>query len=553
MLSALTPPKFQYANVFKKSVIASRSAVKFDTTPIVSWNDNIEPLVQEHPQTQPSATANQLASPPSSQTSLPMSNVGLPRFPVNNLAPPQPQPEPYIPPTPPMEPIDDVDEMDWTPSQQVVESTFIPPRIQPPDIRGPSPFQGQLPAAPTPPSWQLRNPISQKPSTLPLGNKPNPFDQAPSLQPTTNLNQEKPKQDRSREPIMAPPRFFPPSDFATDTGLESLFDRTFSLADDPSEVKNPGWSETAAIGGRALLRNPSNRSSSILKSSLLLMCLVLWAFGQIFSLPGHIVETSVLGITFLVAGFSLLESLMRPILKWSATDVLLSFLELVACGCLVKHLGLDTYVQYRFDKVEKCLVAFMAGQEMISLRLSALQDASNSDSTEHSKTQPSIITKNKMKEESPRKRENLTYSSSNNLHSSNNNNSFQNDFKGAGTFGNSNNNNIAVQNKSPSNSLLDSSALRHPSPFSAIPRPQPLSFSSFGSALPDNIMAPSSPTSVTSTSYAPSTISDPPSPLKRSTTPRGPRGGPGPAIGGLSLNDSPTVPRTTRYALRKRA
>ncbi|PGH04102.1 hypothetical protein AJ79_07202 [Helicocarpus griseus UAMH5409] len=588
------------------SVVMSRYVIKFDTTPLVSWqNNNVEPLVSQKPKER-HQVQSQLASHPSSRISLRNSEASLQRFPVNSLAPaPAPAEAPsYIPPSPQTDIVDDADAMDWTPSQQSLQISVNPKPVSRPAPSGPLPFQGQLPPVPKPPAWQLRNPVPEQPVLKAPEHKPNPFHNAPVLQPKLTASQE--SRVTPTDNFMAPPKFFPPSDFATDTGLESLFDKAFSIRDDPVDVQKHGWNLRSSKL-HAATANSTARSSRILKWVLLGLSVSILLAAQVFQLPGNSVETAVIGISFLVAGFSLLESLMRPLAAWSAVDIILSVIELVACVYLATYPSQGGYDSYKLDRAGKCLVAFMAGQEMIALgslparKTGPKNSTTDQPSQDREPPQPSQQTNQRQvqKYQEPHKTEpnppsftsKQSFSSSiqpdinprsgvgaRGITNNNNNNRLRNNFN----YPTQNTQNSPITHHSPTINHLPSihndPTATHPAPFSSILRPHPpptSPFSSFNSALPDSLRLsppPSATTTTASMSYASSTASDPPTPpQKYASLPAVSPGRrmPSSGIGGLSLEDDPwpqrqrqaksqaqtqqqQQPRSTRYSLRAR-
>ncbi|OJD11422.1 hypothetical protein AJ78_07805 [Emergomyces pasteurianus Ep9510] len=586
---SLTPAIHGFMSVFTViSVIVSRGVIRFDTTPLVSWQDNLEPLLPQKPRDTHS-TQLQLPSPPDSQTSFLSSETSLQPFPLNSLAAATPRAQaPYVPPPPLTDIVDDFDAMDWTPSQQSLQPNVAPKPIPV--------HQSQSPSAPSPASWVLRNPGPGQSILKTLGPKPNPFHNAPVLQPRLSALQE--IRAASSETTMAPPKFFPASDFATDTGLESLFDRTFSIRDEPVDVQRQRWAFKSKESPR--------RSSRILKRVLLAISIAIFIAAQTFELPGNSVETAILGISFLVAGFSLLESLMTPLAAWSAIDISLAILELVACVYLATYPSQGPYDRYKFDTAGKSLVAFMVGQEMIVLgSLSSrksvpplnnsteqsLQNRSSQQPPSHSnlpriqnyeephKKEPSFLSYGQKPVSSLVRpdiklnsggRVGLTASATTN----NNGKRLANNFKYPA---HQNHNAPTGDNDSPSynhpSSVSNDPTATHPAPYSSIPRPPPAispSFPSFNSTLAGSLRfsPPSTTASTASISYESDTTSEPPSPQQKYTSLPAVSPGrriPSPGISGLTLEDDPwpqrqrqtqtqaqAQPRTTRYALRAR-
>ncbi|KMU88616.1 hypothetical protein CIHG_06554 [Coccidioides immitis H538.4] len=413
----------------------------------------------------------------------------------------------------------------------------------------PSPFQGQLPPAPKPPSWQLRNPNPQPPEKSAV-NPPNPFHTAPTLHPSSSAPQKNSDVTKLADMVMAPPRFFPQSDLQAETGLESLFDKAFSIADSPARAERGSAGKTV---GRDIA---VNKPLHVLKGIVLAVCFVLWTGSQSFAWPKSTIETVVLGLSFLVAGFSLLDLLMRPMVQWKMTDIFLSLIELVGCVYFALVRAGQFGDPTTFDKAGIYLVAFLAGQEMFGLRFMfgttkpavavrapakqiikrpasppLMSRSLSSASGDRTPTRSSFISRPMPSEiayQSPSKKQAQSFLPPTTLqpldagfHLLNRPSTF----------------------KAPPKPEFPPSL---PSSFSTITQPQHLA-SSFAST--ERFMSPASTTSVSSTDYA-STISESPSPIlpPRHRTP-------GPSITGLSLDDSPIPvksPAPPRYSLRSR-
>ncbi|KAK2763906.1 hypothetical protein FQN54_009525 [Arachnomyces sp. PD_36] len=341
------------------SVIMSRRVVQFNTVPLVSWHEVQEPLIPQRPNTSQDV-GRQLQSPPDSQsTPIPQ------RFPINSLAPqPTPSQGPFNPPTPPPEIIDDSDAMDWTPSQFSLQPNHSITRLtreQP--VPGPSPFHGQLPAAPNPPAWQIRRTQNgqtpQPPTETP---KPNPFNRGP----VGFTPQGAPHGEPASDTPFAPPKFFPPKDFNTDTGLESLFDKAFTIADQPADVQNTRWQLMANAGNHPSFTHTPDIKSHSLKFCLLSCSSLAWYFTEQRAVNNKHVEIMSLAVACLVAGFSLLETLKKPVALRRVSDIIISLVELVASAYLGGSIPRGSSRRL-FAKAGECLLSFMAAQEMMAL------------------------------------------------------------------------------------------------------------------------------------------------------------------------------------------
>ncbi|EGD93823.1 hypothetical protein TESG_01356 [Trichophyton tonsurans CBS 112818] len=351
------------------TTFASTSTIKFEKRPLVDWHDHTEELLSSTN----SSAGTQLKSPPEPQASEIGSQSVPKRFPIASLAPRRlATPEPYIPPTPPLDPRqEDVDAMDWTPSRPSLQVPVKPISQQTPALSSSMLFQGQLPQVPKPPAWNLRNPVAGKVEQI--QKKPNPFHQAPVLQPTRpsleedEIETEEDEEDQKHKPVrtdavFAAPKFFPPG-LTAETGLENLFDQAFSIADGPNAQQNqPGQ---ASINQKSAASG--NKPTHVLRITLLLSCLVLWMSTKVYTEPAKSIESVILGISFLVAAFSFLETLMKPMAVWNVTEILLSMFELVSCVYLavIQARQLDSPVG--LDNAGIYLVSFMMGHEMFGL------------------------------------------------------------------------------------------------------------------------------------------------------------------------------------------
>lgn len=206
------------------SIYALTSIVQVDTTPLVDWHQVQPPLVRPDQFRPPSET---IYSPPSSQDA---SRLNITNF----AAPPSSMYEPWKPPTPPTED----DSMDWTPSTH----DFHPqPRIPKPKFEQKSPFYGNLPAAPVRGSLNPKAP-PPPPQRKALGLPPGFF----GLSKSSRDDQQAPVSQTNASDAFAPPKFFPDKR-ESDTGLENIFDKMFSVRD-PLETQVPTHNPRPASG-----------------------------------------------------------------------------------------------------------------------------------------------------------------------------------------------------------------------------------------------------------------------------------------------------------------
>ncbi|KAJ5298582.1 L-serine dehydratase [Penicillium atrosanguineum] len=340
------------------SVVVSRQVVRYDASPLVNWADHSWETRVRSPGSSPAPADRgqpQINSPNGNDKPF------TPSFPIGKLAtaPPPADKSPVVPPTPPPVP----DDMDWTPSapQNLRPSVSVTQRNLPsPSVfDGPSPFYGNLPAAPKPPAWNLRTRQSNKPIEQVV--QPNPFHRSP-VQAPNMLQQYRAKP----EAIFQAPRFFPRADYNQMTGLEALFEDTFDISKDaPKRDKGHGERNQGA---------PSRPIQSqlvyqYLRLGLLLASMAAWTFSQNHELfvKGNYIEASALGSASLIAGFAFLEAVKRPMVHWNGMEILVYLTELVAAVHLGSHLPKVDFERAYFDRYGKLLLVFMTVQEFLGL------------------------------------------------------------------------------------------------------------------------------------------------------------------------------------------
>ncbi|KAF9882725.1 hypothetical protein FE257_005343 [Aspergillus nanangensis] len=363
-LDPTLPPALHMFMIFFTilSIAISRRIVKYDTRPLVNWNEDTP--VSSPTRQRDRSPIYSTSKTPALTTALETSRYSSPRFPLEKLATPRaPVVEQSIPTPPP-----EGDDMDWTPSvqQRVIKpTTSVHQRDQKSVLEGPLPFYGSLPAAPKPPSWALRNQSTQRPKPIEQAVEHNPFHRTPN-QPSSSW-------DRSArsDAIFAPPKFFPTSDHAASTGLESLFDKTFTIKSPEDEEENTWQSQQRSKDPRTRY-NTGLQTLFIfqyLRLGLLGASIVAWFLSENghLSLPGNYIEVASLGSASLIAGFALLETLKHPIAQWNGMEILVYFAELLAAVHLGGNLPRGTYERQYFDRYGKLLLIFMAAQEALTL------------------------------------------------------------------------------------------------------------------------------------------------------------------------------------------
>ncbi|KAL2857775.1 Ima1 N-terminal domain-containing protein [Aspergillus pseudoustus] len=357
------------------SVIISRRVVRYDTRPLVNWSDltpAATPARKSASSPQPTTNGKQPFYTPHERV-----QKFKTRFPLEKLATPRSAQGERTIPTPPPE----VDDMDWTPSIQndLRPVSTIHQRDQISSaLEGPTPFYGSLPPAPKPPSWNLRNQPSQRQKPIDQVVERNPFHRSP-IQPSSTWR----RNTGSSDATFAPPKFFPVSDHAS-TGLENLFDRTFTIKS--PEDDEDGWRSPYHPNSRPQ-SVPSTNLRGALVSQIVRLCLLLgsllsWSLSQykLVSIPGDYVEVASLGSASLTAGFALLESLKKPILQWNGMEILVYFAELAAAVHLGGYLPGSSRERHYFDRYGKLLLVFMIVQEILAV-LTLYRAASTTDAS----------------------------------------------------------------------------------------------------------------------------------------------------------------------------
>jgi hypothetical protein len=265
--------------------------------------------------------------------------------------------------------------MDWTPSVQhnITPTVSVHQREQKSVLDGPLPFYGALPAAPKPPSWNLRNQPSQRPKPIEQVVERNPFHRTPT-QPSSPCMRESGRSDN----VFAPPKFFPVSDHVASTGLESLFDKTFTIKSPEDEDRGAWQSQQQQQQQQQQPTSARSQHSfdlhtyfafQYLRLGLLLSSLAAWLLSQygLTSVPGDYIEVASLGSASLIAGFALLEALKQPIAQWNGMEILVYFAELMAAVHLGGNLPQVSFERQYFDRYGKLLLIFMTVQEALGL------------------------------------------------------------------------------------------------------------------------------------------------------------------------------------------
>ncbi|KAJ5514784.1 hypothetical protein N7463_004336 [Penicillium fimorum] len=344
------------------SVLFSRYIVSYSSRPLVNWSDNSWETQFESAKASSALPESPVSTRITRSGGTPKANIGglQQRFPIDKLAQPQSR-SPTEQSLTLTSNLTDNDGMDWSPSITHNLRPTVTRRDQPSVLDGPHPFQGQIPAAPIPPAWKLRTQTSTK--LIEQVIQPNPFHRSPT-QPQGQWQQR----NAGSEPVFKDPKFFPPRDHDTSTGLETLFDRAFNFQSDSAQ--GPGWSQQPRNQGFTRLdETQSHLFYGCLRLGLLVSFISAWTISQNHQvlIPGNYVEIAALGAASLVAGFALITMVKRPLVQWNGMEILISITELGVAVHMGAHLPTVSLNRDYFDRYGKLLLVFMAAQETMNV------------------------------------------------------------------------------------------------------------------------------------------------------------------------------------------
>ncbi|QGA13471.1 hypothetical protein EYB26_001121 [Talaromyces marneffei] len=345
------------------ATVFSQRLVHYDTRPLVLWS-NLTPVASPRqqkivPQSVPTTKAQ----------GVPFQQDMFQRFPLEKLSMPRESPKPNTQmATPPLEP---EDSMDWTPSvAQEIRPMFVTskPEATPQVVSHKSIFQGALPAAPRPPAWQLRNPINQKPSTpVPVSNV---FQTSRTSQQSL-LDNEQNNIPRTSDVFFAPPKFFAPSDYHATTGLESLFDQTFTIKSPEDDIDENAELQSKVEDTRKEILQEHALVYSSIRLLLLFLSILAWSIDwlRLVPIPHDAVLMGTLILNILFTGFGLLASLNQPLIV--IQRVVYSLIKFVATLVLALCLSYNfssTFSQSgNLELCVKSLTALLAIEESLIL------------------------------------------------------------------------------------------------------------------------------------------------------------------------------------------
>lgn len=329
-------------------MISFRS-IKLDLTPRVFFHDGLASLTQQSRQDLPHEQGRYGRTPgeKQSETSKTRSAVQPRPFPLNDLAPDHARSRalPYNPPTPPPDE-DGFEEMDWTPSQQPLQPIMENQLTISSTMPQPSPFYGRLPPAPLSQAHKLRNPPNQP-----------TFRQATDAQKQSFFSRRRSRLDRDSiseastecfdsptktinqsevaSPRFAEPRFFPPSDYERDTGLESIFSNAFSIAEEPHELRVARELKQQQLAEQRSRDSASKRLKAFSFVALAFSFLA-WIFAPSIPLLTGQIRLMCLTVAAVVAGRGLIETIRRDKVYWRWSDMFIYSLELCSSVFLGK-------------------------------------------------------------------------------------------------------------------------------------------------------------------------------------------------------------------------
>lgn len=361
------PGLYQSILTYLQATIFSQRLVHYDTRPLVLWS-NLTPVTSPRQQKNVPQSA-----PMTKQQGAPFQQDMFQHFPLEKLSMPRESPRSNVRlATPPLEPDDS---MDWTPSvAKEIRPMFVTskPEVAPEAASHKSLFQGALPAAPRPPAWQLRNPIAQKASSaVPVNNI---FQTSRTTTLQNPVFNEQNDTLRTPDAFFAPPKFFAPSDYHATTGLENLFDQTFTIKSPEDDTDENAALQSKVKEIRKNIRK-EHAQSALLYSSirllLLFMSILAWSIDwlKLVPIPHDAVLMGTLIMNILFTGFGLLASLNQPVIV--VQRVIYSLIKFVAtivlALCLSYNFSSTFHQGGHLETCVKSLTALLAIEELLVL------------------------------------------------------------------------------------------------------------------------------------------------------------------------------------------
>lgn len=343
--------------IFQLTVL-SFHAIRIDQQPLVSFQENYEPLVPPVSDQHTASTIRQTRRDPS-----PPRRRRVEPFPIEKLAP-KPQQPVYQPPTPPPEEDSEDYMMEWSPQHNFKPVSTYRSQQHKPAYKGPSPFHGVLPPAPISWAQRLRNPPSQpafqKASEAKKENffgKKNQRVVSDAVSDTTSPAHSVTQNsmfDIDSPVKFAPPRFFAPVD-RMETGLESLFSSAFSLGKEQSSNSFRGPPDTE-LTVSAL---PPKSTPRLIATVLLGASLLAWSGAKLQNL---VPPDSVQIFSIIIAGLNALYnlSLAIPRADRNLSYIVLQLLELLIDAAFVRVISITSSLEKEWPTAKFGLWYLMA-------------------------------------------------------------------------------------------------------------------------------------------------------------------------------------------------
>lgn len=351
--------------------------VKVDLAANILWQDSPEPLAR-HTHSKIRSQDDNISGVESRFD--PRSSLYAKRLPIQKLAPnfARRDPPSINPPTPPQS--CESDEMDWTPTQSSFEPVPSHSQYGSQQIpAGPSPFYGHLPAAPQSQAQKLRNPPNKYLTAgdptreLPIQSNRIPRSLATAQLPVVETATS--QQEATASFDLSQPRFFPPEDYHA-TGLENLFDSSFSLRDEPAEIRLAREMQDrshARRGSSAL----ASRWKSIAGILFTFLASQLWTSAKTEGQHALKLRLGALGVAGTVAGHALMTITARNAAGWRYSDILLFSTELLLFILLGSVVISDTVMSDTFNYIATMLFGIVITQEIWLLSTPASEGVSS--------------------------------------------------------------------------------------------------------------------------------------------------------------------------------
>ncbi|KAI5288239.1 hypothetical protein KEM54_005362 [Ascosphaera aggregata] len=255
----------------------------------------------------------------------------------------------------PSEAGDDPDAMDWTPLPKTIE------------LNVPS----KRPLTP-------KYPVIGDPFRAGLQQQPNRYQSSLNANGTFGFRLPgtlPPKSQPTKLPF-APPKFLP-DDLQSVTGLESLFDKAFTIADGLDRLNTPKTTAAAAPteqrSDEQVLQPEKPEVTGIrdvilfcLRQASLILAFLTFVFPWVFQWPARFAHFIVLGVLAVIPGSWMINSLRRSVESGKVVGILVTFAHLLIWLIfLAGHIFLPDVIKahIHLDKVDMVVISVMFGRE----------------------------------------------------------------------------------------------------------------------------------------------------------------------------------------------